>query len=292
MYLTHTDYTPTKYPFTRLTINVNCCTGFLNSPAGDCSATARTRSHQLNKQDNTYLKNVLGIMESTNLKVSKYPKFQRKGVTPGSYDPKLVYKSQYLKPGHQFPVKGDHLELNRLSESLGTKIGALHTALTFSRSQLGRVRVVPDQGTFEDGAKWLAPHVDKYNIVSLDTESCHISGALSFGIFGTMDGLVLIVDLRQTNGNLPAELRVLLDGRLVLGSGISGNDSRLMGGIDCKLGDTIPLSRKIQLHALYPYQVEMLHSRYQTRIETRPRNAIRPLLRSPGPGYSKEDQLR
>ena len=196
-------------------------------------------------------------MECRKISLNKYPKFHRKGSVPGSYDPKLAFTSRYLKPGCQFPIKGDSTELNRLCESLGQKIAELHTALSFSKHHLDKVRVIPDSGTPEAGAAWLQPHVERYNAVSFDTESCHIFGELTFCIFGTMDGFVLIVDQRKCGGEtLSPALKNLLANRLVLGSGISANDSKILRGVPCKMGDTIPFSRKIQSHSKYPYQVE------------------------------------
>ena len=134
-------------------------------------------------------------------------------------------------------------------------MAALHTALHLGPPQLKRIRIVPDSGSLEEGARWMLPHVDAYNMVSFDTESCHRQGGLAFSIFGAMDGYALIVDHRSTgNAGLEAPLRSLVKGRLVLGSGISRQDSKLLYGIPCKLGDTQELSRSIQLHSLYPYQ--------------------------------------
>ena len=99
------------------------------------------------------------------------------------------------------------------------------------------------------------PHIDAYNMVSFDTESCHRQGGLTFSIYGAMDGYALIVDHRSTPATgLDTALRPLVRGRLVLGSGISKQDSKLLLGIQCKLGDTQTLSKAIQLHPAYPYQ--------------------------------------
>ena len=196
-------------------------------------------------------------MDYSKLNLNKYPRFQRKGTVPGQYDQSRAYSSPHLKPGAAFPVLGENSELNRLSESLGTRIASMHTALTLSEGQLSKIRVVPDSGSLQDGAAWLQPHVDSFNIVSFDTESCQATGGLTFCVFGTMSGHVLLVDHRKVTGNtLHPSLRPLVEGKLVLGSGLSRNDSKMLAGVPCRLGDTLPFSRSIQLHQLYPYSVQ------------------------------------
>ena len=134
-------------------------------------------------------------------------------------------------------------------------MAALHTALHLGVPQLKRIRIVPDSGTLEEGAAWLLPHVDAYNIVSFDTESCHREGGLAFSIFGAMDGYALLVDHRPSPVNrLEPALQPLIKNRLVLGSGITRQDSRMLAGLPCRLGDTQVLSKAIQTHPRYPYE--------------------------------------
>ena len=194
-------------------------------------------------------------MVYSKLNLDTYPKFHRAGTAQGTFNANLIYHSKYLKEGAVFPLKGTNSELNRLSSSLGAKMASLHTALHLGAPQLRRIRIVPDSGTLEEGAQWLLPHVDAYNMVSFDTESCHRLGGLSFSIFGAADGFALIVDHRGSAvTELCAALRPLVKGRLVLGSGLAKQDSHMLSGLNCKLGDTQTLSRALQDHPNYPYE--------------------------------------
>ena len=194
-------------------------------------------------------------MSYSYLKLYRYPHYERQRQVPGHYDPDLVFKSQYLKRGATFPVlHPSNPELASLGRKLGKMLGKFHTSLTIDRDWTPMVRIVPDSGSLQDGVKWILPYVEQFNCVSFDTESCLSRGGISFAIFGTMTGYVLLVDLRTENeGVFPKALWPLIEGRLVIGAKIS-EDSRILRGLKYKAADVLHLSNILQAHPLYPYQ--------------------------------------
>ena len=194
-------------------------------------------------------------MTYNQLKLHRYPKFQRGSASPGAYNENLLYQSQHLKEDSVFPVTSDDPDLERLGHELGRRLGELHTSLGIPRKHLDKVRVVPDSGTLAEGVAWLLPHLKPFNCVSLDTESCTSLQHISFVLFGSVDGHVLIVDYRKLPDTVfPQELRPLVEGRLVIGSRIAG-DAKLLRGIEYRAGEVQKLSSHLQHHPLYPYRV-------------------------------------
>ena len=202
------------------------------------------------------------------MNIDKYPKFQRKGTAPGTYNKNLVYGSAHLKDDVLFPVTHSDPGLERLGHELARRIGGLHTSLTLDREQSKQVKLVPDSGTIQDGVNWLLPHVDRYNCISFDTESCLSLRTTAFAVFGAMDGFTLLVDYRLIpEDSFPSELRPLVHGRLVLGSRISF-DSKLLRNVEYLPGEVQNLSKTIQEHDLYPYKTPPHYGRGRPGLKT------------------------
>ena len=183
------------------------------------------------------------------LNIADYP---RKAYVPGRYDPDRIKKSPHLKTGHSLPIPSDP-KLNCVGQELHRLLGELHTSLNFPKNWTARVRLIPDSGSPAEGADWLLPHVDEYNAVTFDTESCTKSGGTTYAIFGTLSGHVLLVDLRHYGQLLPEALGPLVEGRLVLGAALQ-NDVSVLRKWNFQPADTLPFSAKIQRHRLYPYR--------------------------------------
>ena len=185
------------------------------------------------------------------LNLEDYP---RKSYVPGRYDPNRIHKSQYLKPGQTLPLPpSSDPELNCVGQELQRLLGELHTSLNFPKTWAAKVRLVPDTGTPAEGVDWLLPHVDEYNAITFDSESCTKEGGVTYAILGSVSGHVLLVDLRQFNRHLPEVFKPLIEGRLVLGAALH-NDVSLLRPWNFHPADTLPFSAKIQRHPLYPYR--------------------------------------
>ena len=188
------------------------------------------------------------------LKLSAYPRLNRGPTPPGTLDKNLVYGSRHLKDDLVFPVTHPDPDLERLGHELARELGSLHTSLTLHREHLAKTRIVPDSGSIRDGVEWLMPHLDKFNCVSFDTESCASLNTIVYAIFGSCDGFVLIVDYRKIpSDSFPKDLHPLVHGRLVLGSRIH-TDAQLLRNVEYLAGEVQDLSRSIQAHNLYPYK--------------------------------------
>ena len=189
------------------------------------------------------------------LNLDKYPSFATRGER-GKYglDPSAAYKCRYLGKG-SFPVlHPDNVRLRELGEELGVLIAGMYTSLHPAPELAHKTRIVPDSGSFEQGAAWLRPHIEQVGIVSFDTEAS-LKGNLGtcFAIFGAADGYVLIADLREENsGEMPSCLARLLRDKLVIGSNVKA-DIASSGGHMRFTGDTKFLSGWVQRHRLSPY---------------------------------------
>ena len=188
----------------------------------------------------------------------KYPAYPSFAGKYGNYvwNPDAAYSSCHLG-ANSFPVvHPSNPVLKSLGEELGTLIAGMYTPLQFAPEVRDKTFVVPHEGSFEEGASWLTPHLQQFNMVSFDTESS-VQGNLgtSFAIFGAADGYVLIADLRQQNtGTLPPCLGRLLRNKLVLGSNVRADIASSGGNIQYT-GDTKFLSGWVQRHRLSPYPV-------------------------------------
>ena len=196
------------------------------------------------------------------IEIFSYPKYEDN--PPGRYNDKAAMHSKYLKANARFPVLSPDPVLQGLGRELGDQIARLHTALTLSPRELDKVWLAPDSGTVTEGEKWLFPHVDKYNLVSFDTENDDVTKKPAYCILGALSGHVLIVDLRKDGANrLPVELRSLIEGRLVLGSGL-GNDTGMLRGLQFRTGEIQTLSLHLQNHDKFPYHAGSYLGRRKT----------------------------
>ena len=185
------------------------------------------------------------------LEIYSYPQYEAN--PPGKYNDKAAFHSKYLKANTSFPVLSPDPVLQSLGQVLGNMIAKLHTSITLSPRELDKVWLAPDSGTIEEGVNWLKPYVDEYNLVSFDTENEDANKRPAYCILGALSGHVLIVDVRQAQmERLPPPLRPLIEGRLVLGSGL-GNDTGMLRGLVFRTGEIQTLSLRLQSHSKFPY---------------------------------------